>query len=209
MRNGLVVLWMLLCSATSATAQVSFRIGVPGVSIGVNVPVYPQLVQSPATPSITRRRLNSNYFFYDGVYWIFQGDNWYASSWYNGRWGLVAPDVVPLYLLRVPVRYYRQPPAYFRGWRRMRRRAGVTTGATHGYRAAADGTAGIAVPCRPRPRCRSTSGNIRALDTRMWSSSRCCKPRITATSRTTPSCSSTIRRSGSKWPRRPFSRDGR
>jgi hypothetical protein len=24
---------------------------------------------------------------------------------------------VPLYVLRVPVRYYRQPPAYFRGWR--------------------------------------------------------------------------------------------
>ena len=28
----------------------------------------------------------------------------------------MAPDVVPLYILRVPVRYYRQPPVYFGGW---------------------------------------------------------------------------------------------
>ena len=51
------------------------------------------------------------------MYWVYQRDNWYASSWYNGPWGLVAPEVVPLFVLRVPVRYYRQPPVYFRGWR--------------------------------------------------------------------------------------------
>jgi len=50
------------------------------------------------------------------MYWVYQRDNWYASSWYDGPWGLVAPDAVPLYVLRVPVRYYRQPPVYFRGW---------------------------------------------------------------------------------------------
>ena len=36
------------------------------------------------------------------MYWVFQNDNWYASSWYNGPWDLVAPDAVPLYVLRVP-----------------------------------------------------------------------------------------------------------
>jgi hypothetical protein len=60
--------------------------------------------------------LNSNFFFYDGMYWVYQGDNWYASSWYNGPWSIVAPQVVPAYVLRVPVRYYRAPPPYFRGW---------------------------------------------------------------------------------------------
>jgi hypothetical protein len=30
---------------------------------------------------------------------------------------VVTPDAVPLFVLRVPVRYYRQPPAYFGGWR--------------------------------------------------------------------------------------------
>jgi len=28
----------------------------------------------------------------------------------------VPPDSVPLYVLRVPVRYYRRPPAFFHGW---------------------------------------------------------------------------------------------
>jgi hypothetical protein len=117
MRYGLIVLWILLWSATSAVAQVSIGIGLPGVSIGINLPVYPELVPVPGYPVYYAPRLNSNYFFYDGMYWVYQGDNWYASSWYNGPWGLVAPEVVPLFVLRIPVRYYRHPPAYFRGWR--------------------------------------------------------------------------------------------
>ena len=117
MRYALIVMSMLFWSATSALAQVSVGIGLPGVSIGINLPVYPELVQVPGYPVYYAPRVNSNYFFYDGMYWVYQGDNWYASSWYNGPWGLVAPDVVPLFVLRVPVRYYRAPPAYFRGWR--------------------------------------------------------------------------------------------
>ncbi len=117
MRYGLIVLWMLVWSATSAIAQVSIGIGLPGVSIGINLPVYPELVRVPGYPVYYAPRLGSNYFFYDGAYWVYERDNWYASSWYNGPWGLVAPEVVPLYVLRVPVRYYRDPPGYFRGWR--------------------------------------------------------------------------------------------
>jgi hypothetical protein len=48
---------------------------------------------------------------------VYQRDNWYVSSWFNGPWRAVGPEAVPLYVLRVPVRYYRQPPPYFRGWR--------------------------------------------------------------------------------------------
>ena len=45
MRNALIALWiMLLASITSVAAQVSVGIGLPGVSIGINVPVYPELV---------------------------------------------------------------------------------------------------------------------------------------------------------------------
>ena len=117
MRNVLIVLCMLLCSVTSAVAQVSVGIGLPGVSIGINLPVYPELVPVPGYPVYYAPQVNSNYFFYDGMYWVYQGDNWYASSWYNGPWGLVAPEAVPLFVLRVPVRYYRRPPVYFRGWR--------------------------------------------------------------------------------------------
>ena len=117
MRYGLIVLWMLFWSVTSAIAQVSIGIGLPGVSIGINLPVYPELVPVPGYPVYYAPRLNSNYFFYDGMYWVYQGDNWYASSWYNGPWGLVGPEVVPLFVLRIPVSYYRDPPGYFRGWR--------------------------------------------------------------------------------------------
>jgi hypothetical protein len=59
----------------------------------------------------------SNDFFHDGVYWAYQGDHWYASSWYNGPWSRVGPMHVPAFVLRIPVGYYRAPPAYFRGAR--------------------------------------------------------------------------------------------
>ena len=115
-RYILVVLWMLTCSVMSAEAQVSIGIGLPNVSIGINLPLFPELVPVPGYPVYYAPRLNANYFFYDGMYWVYQDDNWYASSWYNGPWGFVEPEVVPLFILRIPVRYYRQPPVYFRGW---------------------------------------------------------------------------------------------
>jgi len=117
MRYALIVLLMLFGSLTSAIAQVSIGIGLPGVSIGINLVSYPEFVRVPGYPVYYAPRLDSNFFFYDGMYWVYQSDNWYASSWYNGPWGRVGPEVVPLYVLRIPVRYYRQPPPYFRGWR--------------------------------------------------------------------------------------------
>ncbi|MDQ6619759.1 MAG: hypothetical protein M3Z31_08700 [Pseudomonadota bacterium] len=110
MRKALVVLSLSLSLsfAASATAQ---------VSIGINFSSYPQLVPVPGYPVYYAPQAESNYFFYDGAYWVFQDDDWYASSWYNGPWQLVSPDAVPLYVLRVPVRYYRRAPSYFRAWR--------------------------------------------------------------------------------------------
>src|SRR5882672_10421086 len=108
---------MLLGSVTSAVAQVSIGISTPSVSIGINVPVYPELVPVPGYPVYYAPRMSANFLFYDGLYWVYQGGNWYASSWYNGPWGLVSPVYVPVFVLRIPVRYYRAPPVYFRGWR--------------------------------------------------------------------------------------------
>jgi hypothetical protein len=116
MRYAFIALWMLSWSVTPAVAQVSVGIGLPGVSIGINLPLFPELVPVPGYPVYYAPGVSSNYFFYDGMYWAYERENWYASSWYDGPWGVVAPDVVPVYLLRVPVRYYRQPPEYFRGW---------------------------------------------------------------------------------------------
>jgi len=116
MRHLIVVLGLLLVPLTPGVAQVSIQIGLPGINIGINQPVYPQLVQVPGYPVYYDPGAASNYFFYDGMYWVFQGDSWYASSWYNGPWALVSPRYVPVFILRVPVTYYRHPPAYFRGW---------------------------------------------------------------------------------------------
>lgn len=118
MRNRIVMLSMLMCMMAPASAQqLSIGIWSPNVSIGINLPLYPDLVPVPGYPVYYAPRLDVNYFFYDGMYWVYEGDNWYASSWYNGPWGLVDPGFVPVYILRIPVRYYRRPPMYFRDWR--------------------------------------------------------------------------------------------
>ena len=109
MRKLICVLLVSLGSIAPALAEVNF-------SIGINVPVYPQLVQVPGYPVYYAPQLNANYFFYDGLYWVYDGENWYASQWYNGPWEFVAPEAVPLYILRVPVRYYHRPPGYFDAW---------------------------------------------------------------------------------------------
>jgi hypothetical protein len=113
----LLTLWLALAGIAPAVAQVTFGFSSGPVSIGINVPVYPNLVPVPGYPVYYAPSLGTNYFFYDGLYWVFQDGGWYESNWYNGPWYPVAPDAVPVYLLRVPVRYYHRPPAFFRGWR--------------------------------------------------------------------------------------------
>ena len=108
MRYAFAMLSMLFAFIAPATAE---------VSISINLQTYPELVPVPGYPVYYSPRLRSNYFFYDGMYWVYQDDDWYESYWYNGPWEPVRRDFVPLFVLRVPVRYYRAPPMYFRGWR--------------------------------------------------------------------------------------------
>ena len=116
MRKYLVVFWLLLLPVEPATAQVNVGFGFSDGDIGISLQLYPELERVPGYPVYFAPRLDSNYFFYDGMYWVYQRDNWYASSWYNGPWRWVDPEDVPYYVLRVPVRYYRQPPLYFQSW---------------------------------------------------------------------------------------------
>ena len=111
MRYLFIVLLMLFGSVmpvASAIAQ---------INVGIHLSLFPELVRVPNYPVYYAPRLGSNFFFYDGYYWVYQGDNWYVSDWYNGPWDWVAPEEVPLFVLRIPVRYYRNPPVYFRHWR--------------------------------------------------------------------------------------------
>lgn len=122
MRNlkvAIIVLSLLIWSATSAPAEVSVGIGIgtPNLSIGINLGGFPELAPVPGYPVYYAPQVAGNYFFYDGLYWVFADDRWYAGEWYDGPWWLVQPEYVPVYILRIPVRYYRHPPPYFRGWR--------------------------------------------------------------------------------------------
>lgn len=120
MRKIILIAALVVGGPVAASAQVQIGVGValPGVRIGINVPAYPNLVAVPGYPVYYAPRLDLNYFFYNGLYWVFTDDHWYSSSWYDGPWDLVQPDYVPYFLLRVPILYYRRPPPYFHAWNR-------------------------------------------------------------------------------------------
>jgi hypothetical protein len=113
---SLLVFLALSPGAPCADVSVGVGIAVPGVSIGIRVPAYPRLVRVPGYPVYYDPQIDVNLFFYDGLYWVLADDDWYASDWYDGPWRRIARVDVPVYLLRVPVRYYRRPPSYFQGW---------------------------------------------------------------------------------------------
>ncbi len=121
MRYVLLAMAILLAPAIPppAQAQTQLSIGISdrGFTLGFMMSTYPTLVRIPGYPVYYDPRVDANYFFYDGLYWVYEDDNWYSSGWYNGPWDLIPPAYVPFFILRIPVRYYRRPPAYFRYWR--------------------------------------------------------------------------------------------
>lgn len=118
MGHELAMILMLLGLATPASAHLGNNVEYASVRIGIRLNFFPTLIVIPGYPVYYAPQLDTNFFFYDGMYWVYQDDYWYASSWYDGPWILVDPEVVPLFILRIPVRYYRRPPVYFYGWHR-------------------------------------------------------------------------------------------
>lgn len=116
-----VAVCILLGGSALAVSQVRIGVGVavPGLSIGINIPAYPEFTSIPGYPVYYAPGLSANLFFYDGLYWVLAGDDWYYSSWYDGPWHLAEPELVPDFILRIPILYYRRPPAYFLGWDRQ------------------------------------------------------------------------------------------
>ena len=109
MKRLTLALLLLLAMALPAAAQEYY-------DIDVDLPAYPDMQQVPESPVYYAPYVDSNYFFYDGLYWDFCNDAWYSSPWYNGPWTLVDPVYVPTYVLWVPIRFYHRPPDYFRSW---------------------------------------------------------------------------------------------
>ena len=84
--------------------------------IDVDLPQYPEMQPVANSPVYWAPGVDSNYFFYDGLYWDYCcDDHWFASAWYNGPWQLVDPVYVPTYVLWVPVDYYHHHHPFFRG----------------------------------------------------------------------------------------------
>lgn len=119
MKKSALIPALLLCLAATGCTVHSVAVDTPQASVRFHVSAYPDLVLVPGLPVYYAPRLQRNYFFYDGLYWVFEGDNWYASEWYDGPWSYVRVDYVPVFILRVPVYYYRRPPVYFRSWHRQ------------------------------------------------------------------------------------------
>lgn len=116
MRKSALLPALLLCLATTGCTVHSVAVDGQAEGVHFSVSAYPDLVLVPGLPVYYAPWVGRNYFFYDGMYWVFEGDNWYASYWYNGPWNYVRVDYVPVFILRVPVYYYRRPPVYFRPW---------------------------------------------------------------------------------------------
>ncbi len=106
-----VTLFVILLGTISAEAQVS-------VSIGIDVPAFPRLEIVPNYPVYYAPNVRGNYFFFDGLFWVFNVEDgyWYSSSWYNGPWVFVEPVYVPQVILVIPYRYYRVRPHYWGAW---------------------------------------------------------------------------------------------
>jgi hypothetical protein len=117
---GMVGACILLGGSTLAKGQVRVGVGIAmhGLGIGIDIPAYPQLVPIPGYPVYYAPGLSKNLFFYDGLYWVLVENDWYYSSWYDGPWYLAEPELVPDFILRIPILYYRSPPAYFLHWNR-------------------------------------------------------------------------------------------
>ena len=76
MRTRSIVFSIMLCFALPASAEVSVSVGFQVANIGVSLSTYPNLVRVPGYPVYYASGVNSNYFFYDGMYWVFENDRW-------------------------------------------------------------------------------------------------------------------------------------
>ena len=63
MRYILILVCMLSVPVTPAMAQLSIGFGSPSLSIGIDLPIYPDLVRVPGYPVYYAPEVNSNYFF--------------------------------------------------------------------------------------------------------------------------------------------------
>ena len=87
--RAILLLGLLWSSLAVAEMNPDFDTEFPSESIGIDILAYPELDVVPGYPVYYAPRLDFNYFFYDGLYWLYQDDTWYTGSWYDGPWWMV------------------------------------------------------------------------------------------------------------------------
>jgi hypothetical protein len=108
MKRLLAALLLIAATVMPAAAQTYS-------DIDVDLPYFPEMQPIPDSPVYWAPGVDSNYFFYDGLFWDYHHDLWHWSAWYNGPWMVADPVYVPTYVLWVPVRYYHKPAHHFHG----------------------------------------------------------------------------------------------
>jgi hypothetical protein len=185
MKTRPLLLALLLLGPASATqAQVSVDIGFPNINIGFNIGNYPQLVLIPGSPVYYAPRLNSNFFFYDGLYWLYRDDDVVLKQiGTTGHGNSLAHSTFPCTCCAYRFATTASPRNTSVAGAPMPRHAGGNTGVATGKRNVADGTNGIGAQSRLLRPCPHISVTIGAMTTRVPpNNSIRFAPKITATS---------------------------
>jgi len=105
-----------LLVATGLSAPVNAGVN---VNIGIDLPVLafpapPPLVVVPGTYVYTVPEAREDIVFYHDYWYRPYGGRWYRARSYNGPWGFVSPNRVPVVIHQLPPNYRNVPPGHER-----------------------------------------------------------------------------------------------
>ena len=92
----------MLCTASSAFAQIRVEIGLPTITF----PAPPHLVFAEPGVQVVED-YDEEVFFADDYYWHRRGNEWFRTRRHDGGWDTVEPRLVPRAIVAVPVGKYR------------------------------------------------------------------------------------------------------
>src|SRR5437764_13812028 len=98
---------LLAAPARGADVHIGINIGVPPPPPPIVVETPPPLVVVPRTPVYYAPGVPYNFFYYDGLYYVFHAGYWFSATTSRGPW--VYARRVPRPVRAVPVRYHTVP----------------------------------------------------------------------------------------------------
>ncbi|MBI5056404.1 MAG: hypothetical protein HZB61_07305 [Nitrospirae bacterium] len=109
------LLFMFLCLihplSADAEVNVNINIGPPPV---FEIPAPPEVLVIPGTYAYFVPDIDVDIIFYHGYWYRPHRDHWYRASSYNGPWGYIVRERVPVVILNLPPDYRHIPPRHSR-----------------------------------------------------------------------------------------------